>query len=128
MRWWDLDAIDALLRAGRTDLAEALVHELTIDVECTASASGRAMLLAATGMLAGANGVDSLREAADRFGQLGAPFERARALLWSAEAQAESAPASARAAALAALAVFEPLRSVRWAAKGAAMVAKLPIE
>lgn len=125
VRGWDLDAIEALHRCGRPDMARTLVNALASDVDLTQSRSGGAVLCATRGLLAGSDGLDDLQRAASEFRAMGTPFELARVQLMIAEATVEAAPLIASDAAQSALTLFEALRSEHWSATARALLARL---
>lgn len=130
-RWWRDEYADALLQLGRLDEAAQLVA----DWEAAAVQLGRVRVLAQAlrcrGQIAAARGdlptsLDLLARAVDRFEAANYPFGRARAFLALGVARLRARQKrTAREALEAALAGFEVLGAVSWAATARAELARI---
>lgn len=123
--WWQGDAVDAYLDAGRVSDAERLLDTLAAQVEATGRGWARAVVARGRGRLAGSD--DLLTSSIAGFRTVGAPFEEARSLLARGELRLAAGRSDEGAADVAAArSGFDRLGAVAWSSRTSAVTGDTP--
>jgi DNA-binding CsgD family transcriptional regulator len=125
--WWQGDAVDAYLGAGRTADARRLLDTLAAQADATGRGWARAVVSRGRGRLDGSD--DLLTSSIAGFRAVGAPFEEARSLLARGELLLAAGPASSEEGAAdiaAARAGFDRLGAAAWSARASAVTGDTP--
>jgi DNA-binding CsgD family transcriptional regulator len=131
MRWWRADHVEALLQLGRLDEGAQLIADWELAAIRVRRGRALAHVVRSRGLLAAARGdvataLELLAQAADRHAAVGDPFNRGRALLALGVVRLRARQKrTARAALEAALAGFEELGAVGWAATARVELARI---